>query len=340
MRVRIKEYINVVFEEDSIQFISDFNSGVNIPKNELSIDLIDFLRDGAYSYDNLECLLSNKYELDASSVRVLLDMLFRLKVIEYYNDEDLNLLDLAEQKQVLYIDYLQPEDEQKKSIYKQIVIKEKNIVILGTGGIGSYAILSMLGAGIRNLILIDGDIVEESNLNRQFFFNSSDIGKYKTKVIKQKIQDDFSCNVTDFNVQISSKNKLYDILVNCGKIDFLFFSADTPRDIYLWVDELAKELKYTYIRACYFGAIGLVGPVVNEKYKNSRIENYRINIDNKNYDSSVKFKHVSVATNNAIIANVAVNEMMKFLYGIPSVILGDSMLVIDLLKYQFYVSKN
>lgn len=52
-----------------------------------------------------------------------------------------------------------------------------SICIVGAGGIGSTAIYYLAGAGVGHLTVIDGDIVEESNLHRQILHDTSTIGK-------------------------------------------------------------------------------------------------------------------------------------------------------------------
>lgn len=62
------------------------------------------------------------------------------------------------------------------------ILQKSCIGIAGCGGLGSNAAVSLVRAGIGKLILVDFDIVESSNLNRQFFFQS-DIGKKKVEAL-------------------------------------------------------------------------------------------------------------------------------------------------------------
>ena len=63
-------------------------------------------------------------------------------------------------------------------------IKSKTVAVVGVGGVGGYAVESLVRAGISKLIIIDYDIVDITNLNRQIISLQSNIGKYKTDVIK------------------------------------------------------------------------------------------------------------------------------------------------------------
>ncbi len=87
------------------------------------------------------------------------------------------------------------------------ILQKSCIGIAGCGGLGSNAAVSLVRAGIGTLILADYDTVEESNLNRQFFFQS-DIGKKKVeslsfhlKAINPKVNlITHTCEITPDNV--------------------------------------------------------------------------------------------------------------------------------------------
>ena len=70
----------------------------------------------------------------------------------------------------------------EKNIEKLFKLK---ITIIGLGGIGCPLVKYLLSSGIRNFTLIDGDIVEKSNLNRQILFTIDDLGKKKVDVAKK-----------------------------------------------------------------------------------------------------------------------------------------------------------
>lgn len=62
------------------------------------------------------------------------------------------------------------------------ILQKSTVGIAGCGGLGSNAAVALVRAGIGKLILADDDVVEESNLNRQYYFQS-DIGKEKVKAL-------------------------------------------------------------------------------------------------------------------------------------------------------------
>jgi len=64
----------------------------------------------------------------------------------------------------------------------QVALTQAHVVVMGCGGIGSPAIQYLAAAGIGQLTLIDSDLVEESNLQRQTIFSPNQIGRPKAEL--------------------------------------------------------------------------------------------------------------------------------------------------------------
>lgn len=63
------------------------------------------------------------------------------------------------------------------------------VAVFGLGGVGSFAVEALARSGIEHLVLIDGDMINKTNINRQLIATSKTIGRYKTEVMKERIQD-------------------------------------------------------------------------------------------------------------------------------------------------------
>jgi len=96
------------------------------------------------------------------------------------------------------------------------ILSKIKIGIVGMGGIGCPLSQYLVSSGVKELLLIDGDIIEKSNLNRQILYNLNDIGRKKVEVAKKKlklINTECKINILDVNVNSSNLNSLNDCYI-------------------------------------------------------------------------------------------------------------------------------
>ncbi len=80
-------------------------------------------------------------------------------------------------------------------------LQTKTVMVVGCGAVGSFAIEALSRSGIGNIILVDFDVVEQSNINRQIFALHSTIGRPKVDVAAARIADiSPDINVQTFNM--------------------------------------------------------------------------------------------------------------------------------------------
>ena len=70
---------------------------------------------------------------------------------------------------------------------RQLFLKDSSVLVIGAGGLGCSALQYLVGAGVGKIGIIDNDLVEISNLQRQVLFDHQDIGKAKTEVASSKL---------------------------------------------------------------------------------------------------------------------------------------------------------
>ncbi len=76
-------------------------------------------------------------------------------------------------------------------------LQNSRVAVIGIGGVGSFVAEGLARAGVGSLILMDGDVVSETNLNRQLVALHSTVGKPKAEVMRDRILDiSPSCNCT------------------------------------------------------------------------------------------------------------------------------------------------
>ena len=115
------------------------------------------------------------------------------------------------------------------------LLKEKTVLVLGLGGVGGYVTESLVRAGIGHLILVDYDIVDVTNINRQIIALQSNIGKKKTICFKERIKDiNPNCIVDLLDIFYGEDNK--DILFN-QKIDYIIDCCDSLNSKKILIEE-------------------------------------------------------------------------------------------------------
>lgn len=77
-------------------------------------------------------------------------------------------------------------------IKAQQTLLNSTVLIVGCGGLGCSVAMTLAGSGIGKLILVDDDVVEQSNLPRQILFSEEDIGKAKCEVASNHLTKQFS----------------------------------------------------------------------------------------------------------------------------------------------------
>jgi molybdopterin-synthase adenylyltransferase len=141
----------------------------------------------------------------------------------------------------------------------QARLEDARIVILGVGGLGGCSALSLAGCGIGEMLLIDGDRVEESNLNRQYLYTEADIGKLKVDAAAERLGA--------FNSHIHLKT-LPDALEGEEAIaeaiegyDLVVDSADWPvHEVEHWINGACFAARIPYIATSHFPPVARVGP--------------------------------------------------------------------------------
>jgi len=94
------------------------------------------------------------------------------------------------------------------------------VLCIGTGGLGSPLGLYLAAAGIGKLGLVDFDVVDQSNLQRQVMHGESTVGKLKVDSAKNRLADiNSDVEVVTYNIRLSSENAMevfkdYDIIVD------------------------------------------------------------------------------------------------------------------------------
>ena len=103
---------------------------------------------------------------------------------------------------------------------------ESSVAVIGLGGVGAYAAEMLCRAGVGHLILLDSDVVSESNKNRQLIALDSTIGKPKSTVLAERLKDiNPDVRLTLINCYLEEGS--IPLLLGEHKVDFLVDAIDT-----------------------------------------------------------------------------------------------------------------
>lgn len=122
-------------------------------------------------------------------------------------------------------------------------LNNKTVAVIGLGGVGGYAIETLVRNGIERVIIVDNDTIDITNKNRQIIALDSTINISKTEAFKARIKDiNKNCNVITLNIFLNEETKKelfkYDI-------DYLIDACDTTQTKIMLIREcLNRKIKF------------------------------------------------------------------------------------------------
>ena len=113
--------------------------------------------------------------------------------------------------------YLMPEE--------RAALESARVGIAGAGGLGSNCAMHLVRSGVKHITIADFDVVNESNLNRQFFFRDQ-LGQKKVEAVKEnllRIEPDVDIRAVDMRLDASSAREIF---ADCGIVVEAFDAVD------------------------------------------------------------------------------------------------------------------
>lgn len=101
----------------------------------------------------------------------------------------------------------------------------KHVIVFGCGGVGSFVVEALARSGIGKITLVDNDLVNKSNINRQIIALHSTVGKQKVDVLKERILDiNPVCQVFTHNTFFLPENSSH---FDFSQYDYVVDAVDT-----------------------------------------------------------------------------------------------------------------
>ena len=139
-------------------------------------------------------------------------------------------------------------------------LSHARVAMLGLGGLGSWAAYALASCGVGELVLVDGDRVEESNFNRQILYRERDLGRPKAGAARDALGEfNSACRLEAVERRLESVEAVREVAEGA---DFVVNGADWPaHDIERWVNAACFELGVPMITMSHSPPMARVGPL-------------------------------------------------------------------------------
>lgn len=138
-------------------------------------------------------------------------------------------------------------------------LSSSRVIIFGVGGVGSWCAEGLIRTGIGHLTIVDSDLVEASNINRQLMATCKTIGQPKVEVLKQRLLD------INPLADISAFQKIYSEETaeefNLGSYDYIIDAVDSLRH------KVSLIMRACETNAVFFSSMGAALKVDPQKVK-------------------------------------------------------------------------
>ena len=220
--------------------------------DEVERKLLDAL-DGKHTREELSG------EFGKLEVNSVLSRLEELNVVEDAADEDLIPADVIERfdRQLRYFSDVTMGPLPSQC---QASLENARIAVLGVGGLGGGSALALACCGIGEMLLVDFDRVELSNLNRQVLYGESDVGRLKVEAAAERLAA-FSSRIRLETMATRLEGEA-EIVAAIEGYDLVIDAIDWPaHDVERWINSACFAAGIPYIAMSHFPPVARIGPL-------------------------------------------------------------------------------
>lgn len=206
---------------------------------------------------------------------------------------------------------------------------QAKVLVIGAGGLGSPAIYYLAASGVGNIGIVDDDVVELSNLQRQIIHNQNDIGRKKVDSAGEKINLlNEDSKIITYPIRIDEQN-LKDLV---HSYDFILDATDNFYSRFI-INKICHQQKKTLIFAAVKGFLGQISVFKSYQKNNPCYCCFNPNIVGKNFSLPLFEKGILGGVAGSVGAMQAI-ETIKEVVGIDESLVG-KILICDFLKNDF-----
>lgn len=218
--------------------------------------------DGTHTVDTIaQALAEHEVPVDLAELRKFIAVLANLGVIA--DVDDLSPTGLDDEAAARYSRNLNAWAaltwDGRHAVELQRELGRGHVLILGVGGLGTVAALALAMAGCGQLSLVDFDVIELQNLNRQLLFGMADLGKDKIHVAEAGLRAvNPHIKISTLNAKLTGPDQVRDILQSIQP-DIVVDAVDRPTvAVDRWINDACFALRIPFIGNSVSGLTGLL----------------------------------------------------------------------------------
>lgn len=210
-------------------------------------------------------------------------------------------------------------------------LKKAKVLVIGAGGLGSPVLQYLAAAGVGNIGIIDNEMVDESNLQRQVLYGGKDVGKLKTIIARQRIQElNELINVQIINLRMNEENSQQII----KDFDLIVDSTDNLESRCL-INHACMVLNKPWIYGAIYKYEGQVS-VFNFKEGPVYTDAFPVTAQEPESDTETNNPKGILGVLPGIVGTIQAAEAIKIITGAGTTLSG-KILVLDILQPMTYI---
>lgn len=133
----------------------------------------------------------------------------------------------------------------------QLALRAATVLVIGVGGTGGAAALALAASGVGRMHLVEPDVVELSNLNRQLLYTEADLGRAKVDVALDRLAA-ANCDIqlTGEKREVTGSFEIAELLPG---VDVLVLGGDRPAEIRSWANRACLATGTAWVHGGYHG---------------------------------------------------------------------------------------
>ena len=243
MKPKLNSNVSVVKISDEILEFFQTNTRRQLHikvENDLILDIVTSL-DGTKDIEEI----AREYGVQNDTLESLLKFLLNKGILDTV-DSKLDFNGYERYRRVIHFlsDYASSHED-LVNMWKNI--NKSTVMIIGLGAVGSWVACNLAQSGVKQFILMDPDVVELTNIHRQFAFCESDIGMNKVDVMEQRLKE-YDDNISVQKIVSFLDETVLDT-IDASPIDLIINCADKPNvdTTSLWIGEYSMKKNIPHI---------------------------------------------------------------------------------------------